>query len=879
MWMGFRAWFLALLSLIALWGQGGPPGGSVRDLVVAADDPNVVFAATDAGFFISYTAGQTWEEANGGLPSFETQRVTGNSTVQFVALRDDGVYRSRNDEAWEFAGDGLEGNDILSVEMLPSDPNILFAGSITGQIFKSLNGGEGWVSASVGLFEGAYFEITASPTDPDLLFASNLSGQEVRGTLFRTTNGGDNWEDVISGPVTFGGVSYSVSTPGTAWIATSGGLFATGNSGDSFTGPAFPQAQFQDIAVSPLDSQIVFATTNDGNIIRTDDAGQNWVSVAAGIPRASVTRVEVTESYALLGLNGTGVFRSDNGGASWGISSAGMHGANVMAISVDPSTSASVLASTAGGGMFQTGTGGKIWRESRGGLRAFQVTSMQHDAGDPSVVYSGTINPFLQGDGSLFKSSDGGANWEPVFSQFAVFDVATHPSAAGTFYAGISTDQFSGRSGLLRSEDGGESFDEITGDFGELNFLDVIEIEVDRADPRRVYVIARNPFSFPASYQYVWTEDGGSRWFGSGGSSTPLTAIWVDPNDRSRVLIGSTIGMFRSTDGGAGFDLAIDGLPSDAALAVTSIVSDQNGNGAVYISTSDGVFKSENRGDSWVAADSGLEPFIVRQLAVDPNEAGHLYAATFVAGVFKTIDGGANWNATGGLAALTSAGIVNAATFQAGGIAPGEIVSLFVQNAGPEAGISATAFDPETGKLPTTLAGVRVFFGDTAAPLFFVRRDQLNVQAPFEIAGLEVVGVRVEYEGATSGVVPVSVRESDPGLFAPVLNQDSTLNSEVNAAARGSVVQMFATGQGSVTPTLMTGAPGPGVAPLPVADLPVKVFVNGQEATVLFAGMTPGLVGVLQVNVQLPVGFTGVVTIRLEIAGIESPTTTMVFVN
>ena len=876
--MGIRVCYLALLALVTLWGQGGPPGTTVRDLVVAADDPTVVFAATDAGFFISYTSGQTWVEGNGGLPSFDVQRVAGDSNVQFAALGEDGVYRSRNDEAWVFAGDGLQGSNILSVETLPSDPDILFAGSATGQIFLSLNGADGWISASVGLLEGAYFEISASPTDPDLLFASNVSLAEARGRIFRSRNRGESWQEAIAGPVTFSGVSFSLTTPGTLWIASSGGLFGSTDSGDTFEPHFVGQGQFQDVAVSPVDSQVVFATTTDGNIIRTDDGGQTWVSVAIGLPRTTITRVEVTEQYALLGLSGTGVYRSDNGGASWGISSAGMHGADVMAISVDPLTQGPVLASTAGGGMFQTRTGGSVWQESRGGLRAFQVTSMQHDPVNPSIVYGGTINPLLAGDGSLYKSLDGGVSWQAIITQVSVFDVATHPTASGTIYVGIPTDQFSGRSGLLRSSDGGDSFEEITGDFGELGFHDVIEIEVDRDDPRRVYAIVRNPFLFPPDYQLVWTEDEGRSWLGSGATTTPLSAVWVDSTNRSRVLIGTTIGMFRSTNGGASFDPANVGLPSDVAVSVSSVVSDSNDNSAVYISTSAGVFKSEDRGDSWVAADSGLEPFLVRQLVVDPSAAGQLYAGTLVAGVFKTVDGGANWVATGGLAELSSLGVVNAASFQPGGIAiaPGEIVSLFVQNAGPEVGVSATAFDPETGKLPTTLAGVRVFFGDTAAPLFFVRRDQLNVQAPFEIAGLDLVGVRVEYEGASSGVIPVKVRPSDPGLFAPVLNQDSTVNTEANAAARGSVVQFFATGQGSVTPAVMTGAPG-GV-PLSFADLEVKAFVNGQEATVLFAGLTPGLVGLLQVNVQLPVGFTGPVTIQLEIGGIESASTTTVFV-
>lgn len=872
-----RIGWLFLWAVAAVWGQGGPPGASVSDLAVAVDNPNVMFAATNAGFFVSRSGGQTWSKGNGGLPSVNVRQVAGNSTVQFVALRAEGVYRSRNDAAWEFAGEGLEGNDILSIEMSPMNPDVLYAGSATGQVFQSLNGGEGWVSVDQGLDEGIYIEISASPVDPDLLFALNFSGEEVRGRLFRTQNGGESWEEVLSGPVTVTGLAFAVDSPGVLWIATGGGLFVTTDSGDSFSGPFFATTSFQDVAISPTDSGVVYASISDSNVIRTNDGGQTWVTIVPGLPRARALRLEATERSVFAGLDGSGVFRSDDGGENWSISSAGMHGADVTALSVAPAAAGSILAATSGGGMFQTHSGGEIWQESRQGFAAFQVTALRRDPADAEQVYAATSNPFFAGDGSLFKSADGGQSWEALFAGRSVFDVAVHPDDGRILWAATSTDRFFGTAGLLQSRDGGRTFDEIRGDRGELSFLDVTDIAIDSLDPRRIYVIARNPFSFPVSYRFAWTEDAGEQWFGAGFTATPLTSVAVDPGDRRRIFVGSWSGVFLSADGGENFALSNNGLPADAV--VTSIAFDRNDNNAVYIATSAGVFKSMTRGAGWVAVNSGLELFPVGRVAADSSAAGHLYAATVGAGVFKTVDGGANWTPTGGLAALSSAAIVNAATFQAGGVAPGGLVSLFVQNAGPETGVAATAFDPETGRLPTLLGDVRVFFDDIAAPLFFVRRDQLNVQAPFEVAGRESVAVRVEYKGASGGVVPVNVREADAGLFSPVLNQDSSLNSAANTAARGSVVQLFATGQGTVSPVQTTGAPGPSVAPFAMPDLPVTVWVDDSEADVLFAGLTPGLVGLMQLNVRLPANANGALTIRLRVGESESPTTAVVFVD
>ena len=72
----------------------------------------------------------------------------------------------------------------------------------------------------------------------------------------------------------------------------------------------------------------------------------------------------------------------------------------------------------------------------------------------------------------------------------------------------------------------------------------------------------------------------------------------------------------------------------------------------------------------------------------------------------------------GSLAAVNEGGIVDAADFVGGGVAPGEIVSIFGTNLGPAEGVQP-GFD-QTGKLPTSVADVTVFFNDIPAPLFFL---------------------------------------------------------------------------------------------------------------------------------------------------------------
>jgi uncharacterized protein (TIGR03437 family) len=144
--------------------------------------------------------------------------------------------------------------------------------------------------------------------------------------------------------------------------------------------------------------------------------------------------------------------------------------------------------------------------------------------------------------------------------------------------------------------------------------------------------------------------------------------------------------------------------------------------------------------------------------------------------------------------------------------------------------------------------------------LFYVSQSQVNLQVPYELAGRTSTRMVISVEGLEPAEATLPLREAAPGLFtiggfqAAALNQDGTLNSAANPAPRGSIVQLFLTGQGVLEPPVPTGIPAPGGAPFSVPLLPVTVSMDGFPAPVVFAGAAPGLVGLLQVNAEVPAG-------------------------
>jgi uncharacterized protein (TIGR03437 family) len=200
----------------------------------------------------------------------------------------------------------------------------------------------------------------------------------------------------------------------------------------------------------------------------------------------------------------------------------------------------------------------------------------------------------------------------------------------------------------------------------------------------------------------------------------------------------------------------------------------------------------------------------------------------------------------------------NAASLATGNVAPGELISVFGSELGPPVGVSG-AVGPNNVVL-STLGGVQALFDGVPAPLFFVRADQVNTVVPFGVAGRAATQLVIQYQGALSSPVSLSVQNSQPGIFtangsgqgqAAALNQDFTVNSPSNPAQRGTAFSLYVTGAGQTSPPLTDGQIAG--TNLSTTVLPVIVGVANAGVSVLYSGAAPGLVaGVIQINAQVP---------------------------
>ena len=200
------------------------------------------------------------------------------------------------------------------------------------------------------------------------------------------------------------------------------------------------------------------------------------------------------------------------------------------------------------------------------------------------------------------------------------------------------------------------------------------------------------------------------------------------------------------------------------------------------------------------------------------------------------------------------------------GVAPGEILNVLGRAIGPKD--NTTARVNEGGLLPTSLAGVRVLFNGVAAPLLYVSEGQINAIAPYRIAGWSSVEIEVEYRGERSNPVTAQVIRAAPGIFTRdgsgvgegvALNEDGSLNSQENPASPGSMITIYATGEGLGDPAVADGQILGSDVTRPREQVSIwtccDVFEQIYMLEVVQAVGVPGFVaGLLEIRARLPRG-------------------------
>jgi photosystem II stability/assembly factor-like uncharacterized protein len=317
------------------------------------------------------------------------------------------------------------------------------------------------------------------------------------------------------------------------------------------------------------DINTYYMGTTGGGVWKTDDLGLTWRNISDGyFKTGSVGAIAVSESdpkivyvgmgeHAARGVmthHGDGVYKSVDAGKTW--TKLGLDATqHISRIAIHPKNPDIVYVAAQGAlygksperGVFKSVDGGKTWTKSLFVDDKTGAVELSMDMNNPDVLYAAMTEygrlpwKVISGGASdgLYKTTDGGATWQKIQNglpkELGKMSVAVSRSNPKKVYALLESDSEKDTPGLYVSDNGGESWSQVTNDRRLVQRAwYYIELYVDPKNENTIYIL-----SAPA----LRSEDGGKTWEELSGTHGDYHDLWINPENPKNMVIAN--------DGGA----------------------------------------------------------------------------------------------------------------------------------------------------------------------------------------------------------------------------------------------------------------------------------------------------------------------------------------
>ncbi len=444
----FSMCLLSVSSLTAQdsWTVVGPSGGDARAFASVPGQPQHLFlGTTNSWLYESLDEGATWQRLAklGKTDGFVLDHIVIDSadpsTMYVGAWKDSdggGLWISHDrGHTWRESAD-FKGQPIHALVQAPSDPHILFAGTLQG-VYRSSDSGATWAEISPPDSHEIHEieSLAVDPANPDVVYAGTWH------LPWKTTDGGKTWHNIKQGIIEDSDVFSIILDPErtrTVYLSACSGIYKSENAGVLFRkiqGIPSEARRTRVLMQDPENRQVVYAGTTEG-LYKTVNSGKTFTRMTDADVVVNDVYVDPGDSnHVLLATDRGGVLVSHDAGATFAVSNEGISERKVAALLVDRSDPrrlyAGVVNDKSYGGVFRSIDGGAHWEQLGSGLDGRDVFSLAQTkdgaivagtthgifvlqaagAGDPPPAASGA-NAAVPGDGSP-GSPNAALTWQP----------------------------------------------------------------------------------------------------------------------------------------------------------------------------------------------------------------------------------------------------------------------------------------------------------------------------------------------------------------------------------------------------------------------------------------------------------------------------------